>query len=80
MEVWHYCSAVFFILTKWYYHSFIKALVKLQSPSVKFIEMNLFLSLQVPAAQKTPSKLDNLVNLVVSSAGKPFPAGNWKAA
>lgn len=31
-------------------------------------------------AQKTSSELAWIVSLMVSSAGRPFPAGSWKAA
>lgn len=37
MEVWQYCCALIFILTECHYHFFIKALVKFQYVSVKFI-------------------------------------------
>lgn len=37
-----------------------------------------FLSLQVPKAEKMPSEFALIVNTTVSSAGRLFPAGNWK--
>lgn len=59
LSLWMFGSTVlhpFFIWTKCHYHSFIKALSNF-SASVKFIQINFFLSLQVPAAQKMPSEL-----------------------
>lgn len=79
MKHQQYCCALFFIRTKYFYYSFTNALVKFHYVSVKFI-YGFFLSLQVPTAQKIASELAFTINLTVSSARRPYTAGNWKAA
>lgn len=75
MKLWEYCSALFSIWTKYFYYSFVNALVKIHYVSVKFI-YGFFLSLQVPMAEKMPSELVLIVSLTVSSARRKYAAWN----